>query len=48
MSRAYIYMEHPQTAEVITLGRLTLKGKTGEFLSKNRGIPGFCACSGSC
>ena len=32
MSRAYIYMEHPETAEVITLGRLTLKGKVGEFL----------------
>ena len=32
MSRAYIYMEHPETGEVITLGRLTLKGKLGEFL----------------
>ncbi|MFZ4965094.1 type II toxin-antitoxin system HipA family toxin [Pseudomonas gingeri] len=32
MSRAYIYMEHPQTGEVVTLGRLTLQGKVGEFL----------------
>ena len=32
MSRAYIYMEHPETGEVMTLGRLTLKGKVGEFL----------------
>ncbi|WEK28477.1 MAG: type II toxin-antitoxin system HipA family toxin [Candidatus Pseudomonas phytovorans] len=32
MSRAYIYMEHPETGEVLTLGRLTLKGKLGEFL----------------
>ncbi|WP_256676253.1 hypothetical protein [Pseudomonas sp. CM27] len=32
MSRAYIYMEHPETTEVVTLGRLTLKGKQGEFL----------------
>jgi len=32
MSRAYIYMAHPQTGEVITLGRLTLQGKVGEFL----------------
>ena len=32
MSRAYIYMDHPETGEVITLGRLTLKGKLGEFL----------------
>lgn len=32
MSRAYIYMEHPETGEVITLGRLMLKGKLGEFL----------------
>ncbi|MFF7061410.1 hypothetical protein [Pseudomonas sp. NPDC008258] len=32
MSRAYIYMEHPETGEVVTLGRITLKGKLGEFL----------------
>ncbi|WP_264313340.1 type II toxin-antitoxin system HipA family toxin [Pseudomonas putida] len=32
MSRAYIYMEQPDTGEVVTLGRLTLKGKLGEFL----------------
>ena len=32
MSRAYIYMEHPQTGEVGTLGRLTLNGKFGEFI----------------
>lgn len=32
MSRAYIYMEHPDTGEVLTLGRLTLKGKSGEFI----------------
>ncbi len=32
MSRAYLYMEHPQAGEVLTLGRLTLQGKVGEFL----------------
>ncbi|MDR6711519.1 serine/threonine-protein kinase HipA [Pseudomonas hunanensis] len=32
MSRAYIYMEHPDTGELLTLGRLTLKGKLGEFI----------------
>jgi serine/threonine-protein kinase HipA len=32
MSRAYIYMEHPETGEVVTLGRLTLNGKLGEFV----------------
>lgn len=32
MSRAYIYMEHPETGELLTLGRLTLKGKRGEFV----------------
>ena len=32
MSRAYIYMEHPDTAEMLTLGRLTLQGKSGEFI----------------
>ncbi|WP_268799489.1 type II toxin-antitoxin system HipA family toxin [Pseudomonas huanghezhanensis] len=32
MQRAYIYMEHPETGEVLTLGRLTLIGKTGEFI----------------
>lgn len=32
MSRAYIYMEHPDSGEVLTLGRLTLKGKVGEFI----------------
>jgi len=32
MSRAYIYMEHPQTEELLTLGRLTLKGAVGEFV----------------
>lgn len=32
MSRAYIYMEHPETGELLTLGRLTLKGRLGEFI----------------
>ncbi|MEB0077774.1 hypothetical protein QN386_17460 [Pseudomonas sp. CCI3.2] len=32
MSRAYIYMEHPVTRELLTLGRLTLQGKVGEFI----------------
>jgi len=32
MSRAYIYMEHPQTGELQTLGRLTLRGAVGEFV----------------
>ncbi|HEX8596844.1 MAG TPA: type II toxin-antitoxin system HipA family toxin [Pseudomonas sp.] len=32
MSRAYIYMEHPETGELLTLGRLVLRGSTGEFL----------------
>ncbi|HGM5581915.1 TPA: type II toxin-antitoxin system HipA family toxin [Pseudomonas putida] len=33
MPSAYIYMEHPQTGEVLTLGRLTLNGnRTGEFV----------------
>jgi hypothetical protein len=32
MSRAYIYMEHPDTAEMLTLGRLTLQRKSGEFI----------------
>lgn len=32
MSRAYIYMEHPHTGELLTLGRLTLNGKVGEFV----------------
>lgn len=32
MSRAYIYMEDPKTKDVVTLGRLTLKGAVGEFL----------------
>lgn len=32
MSRAYIYMEHPDTAEMLSLGRLTLQGKSGEFI----------------
>lgn len=33
MQSAYIYMEHPETAEVLTLGRLTLHhNKPGEFV----------------
>jgi len=32
MSRAYIYMQHPDTGELLTLGRLTLQGGSGEFL----------------
>lgn len=32
MSRAYIYMEHPETGHVSTLGRLTLERGYGEFL----------------
>lgn len=32
MSRAYIYMEHPQSGELVTLGRLTLQGDVGEFM----------------
>ncbi|EST14479.1 hypothetical protein EDP1_1445 [Pseudomonas putida S610] len=32
MQRAYIYMEHPESGQVLTLGRLTLKGKLGEFV----------------
>ncbi|WP_060483413.1 type II toxin-antitoxin system HipA family toxin [Pseudomonas sp. NBRC 111119] len=32
MQRAYIYMQHPDTGRVVTLGRLTLKGKAGEFI----------------
>jgi hypothetical protein len=32
MSRAYLYMEHLETGELVTLGRLSLKGNTGEFL----------------
>jgi serine/threonine-protein kinase HipA len=32
MSRAYIYMEDPDTGELSTLGRLTLNGKSGEFI----------------
>ncbi|WP_297841806.1 type II toxin-antitoxin system HipA family toxin [Pseudomonas sp.] len=31
MSRAYIYMEHPETAEIITLGRLIVVNGKGEF-----------------
>ena len=33
MSRAYIYMECPETGETVTLGRLTLAGSTGTFCS---------------
>lgn len=32
MSRAYIYMQHPESGEVVTLGRLTLTGRQGEFV----------------
>lgn len=33
MPSAYIYMEPPQTGEVLTLGRLTLSGnRPGEFI----------------
>lgn len=32
MPRAYIYMDHPETGERVTLGRLTLNGNCGEFL----------------
>lgn len=32
MSRAYIYMECPETGETVTLGRLTLSGRTGTFV----------------
>lgn len=42
MTRAYIYMEHPETREVVTLGRLTLKGKSGEFIY----APGYVASKG--
>lgn len=31
MSRAYIYMEHPETGEVVTLGRLIVVHGKGEF-----------------
>lgn len=31
MSRAYIYMEHPETGEVISLGRLVIVNGHGEF-----------------
>lgn len=27
MQRAYIYMEHPESGQVVNHGRLTLKGK---------------------
>ncbi len=32
MSRAYIYMEHPESGELLTLGRLSLTGRLGEFV----------------
>ncbi|POA22384.1 type II toxin-antitoxin system HipA family toxin [Pseudomonas sp. FW300-N1A1] len=32
MSRAYIYMEHPETGEVLTLGRLSISNGHGEFV----------------
>lgn len=32
MSRAYLYMEDPDSGALLTLGRLTLKGKLGEFI----------------
>lgn len=32
MPRAYIYMDHPETGELLTLGRLALNGNIGEFL----------------
>ncbi|MBH3344896.1 hypothetical protein I5O09_14200 [Pseudomonas parafulva] len=32
MQRAYIYMEHPESGQVVTLGRLSLKGRLGEFV----------------
>lgn len=32
MGRAYIYMEHPQTGDVLTLRRLTLSQGQGEFV----------------
>lgn len=32
MSHAYIYMECPETGETVTLGKLTLSGRTGTFV----------------
>lgn len=32
MSRAYIYMEHPETGMTVTLGRLTVNQGVGEFV----------------
>lgn len=32
MSRAYLYMDDPETGELVTLGRLGLKGNVGEFV----------------
>ena len=32
MSRAYVYMQDPHSGEVLTLGRLTLSGRQGEFV----------------
>lgn len=32
MSRAYVYMQDPHSGEVMTLGRLTLSGRQGEFV----------------
>lgn len=32
MSRAYLYMDDPETGELVTLGRLGLKGNIGEFV----------------
>ncbi|WP_219059889.1 type II toxin-antitoxin system HipA family toxin [Pseudomonas sp. UMAB-08] len=31
MSRAYVYMEHPETAKVVSLGRLVVVNGVGEF-----------------
>jgi serine/threonine-protein kinase HipA len=31
MARAYIYMEHPETGQVVTLGRLIISNGVGEF-----------------
>lgn len=44
MSRAYIYMEDPKTKDVVTLGRLTLKGAVGEFLYAPDHVNGVDGC----
>lgn len=42
MARAYIYMEDPASGALVTLGRLTLEGKVGEFVY----APGWVKAAG--